>query len=292
MRSSVSSTSQRSTVLGAGNSIFAWSIVLCLLFVAMTVFSAAGVKVEANSSSASSPTNSYVASQQPTGPPENLWLEIDESTVNAAQRAAGPRTYRTLRLNRLGLASILAQAPLEFSKAAETKPVELDLPLADGSYQTFRVVESSIMAPELAARFPEIKTYRGYSIEDPSITTRFDWTPTGFHAIILGAKKTVLIEPYAQGNTEDYIAYFQTDVPVGSFACDVTTAEQEAAIAQAHTHSRKISPAVTSGTNLRTLSSRCSRHRGIYTDLWRRDGEWRIVRNYYHDELSERHLRA
>ncbi|MDQ3472736.1 MAG: M12 family metallo-peptidase [Acidobacteriota bacterium] len=108
------------------------------------------------------------------------------------------------------------------------------------------------MEPELANRFPEIKTYRGYSLDDPTLTTRFDWTPTGFHAIILGAKETVLVEPYAKGNTDYYVAYFQADVPVASYACEVTTEEQDAAIAQAHTHSRKISPAVITGANLRT----------------------------------------
>ena len=72
----------------------------------------------------------------------------------------------------------------------------------------------------LAARFPQIKTYAGHSISDPTITTRFDWTPTGFHAIILGPKETVLVEPYAQGNTEYYVAYFQSDVPAASYACE------------------------------------------------------------------------
>ena len=183
---------------------------------------------------------------------ENLWLEVDEKVIGLSRAAADARAYRTLKLNSIGLQTTLVETPLEFSQAEATRPVEMDLPLGDGSYQTFRVVESSIMEPELAARFPEIKTYRGQSVDDPTITTRFDWTPTGFHAIILGPKETVLIEPYAQGNTEYYVVYFQSDVPVGSYACEVTTAEQDAAIALAHTHSKRTSPAVTSGTNLRT----------------------------------------
>src|SRR6185503_16939430 len=183
---------------------------------------------------------------------QELWLEVDAQVPGLSKAAAAARAYRTLKLNQPELASRLAQAPLEFTKAVETKPVEISLPLGDGSYQSFRIIESSIMEPQLAARFPQIKTYRGYSVSDPTITTRFDWTPTGFHAIILGSKNTVLVEPYAPGNTEYYVAYNQADVPVGSYACEVTTAEQEAANAQAHTHSRLIAPAVTSGANLRT----------------------------------------
>ena len=183
---------------------------------------------------------------------ENLWLEVDEQVLGLSRAASDARAYRTLKLNQLELNSMLTQAPLEFSQAAATMPIEMTLPLGDGSYQIFRVVESSVMEPELAARFPEIKTYSGHSINDPTITTRFDWTPAGFHAIILGPKETVLVEPYAKGNTEYYVTYFQKDAPVASFACEVTTAEQEAAIAEAHTHSRKIPSALTSGTNLRT----------------------------------------
>lgn len=232
-------------------------ITVLALFSCLLVLAVAGLpdafKVSANRIPVRpSVTNPKAASHQ--GTPANPWQEVDEKTVNGnVKRAAGAKVYRTLKLNRATLATVLATAPLEFSEAAKTKPTALMLPLADGSYQTFRVVESPIMEPELAARFPEIKTYRGQGVEDPSATTRFDWTPTGLHGIIL-ANETTLLEPYVAGDTENYVAFFQRDVPVDSFECGVGEAEQEAAIAESKKleSSERIRPKVTSGANLRT----------------------------------------
>jgi hypothetical protein len=110
------------------------------------------------------------------------------------------------------------------------------------------------MEPSLAARFPEIKTYSGQGVDDPTATTRFDWTPQGFHALILSSKGTALIEPYDPETTENYVVYFQRDVPVSSFDCDVSEAEQENAIAESKKFlsSRGLRPEVTSDSNLRT----------------------------------------
>ena len=192
--------------------------------------------------------------KQTTGSADSVWTNVKESEIATnGQRAAGPKAYRTLTLGRAKLSAILAGAPLEFS-SKDVQPTLLRLPSADGTFQTFRVVESPIMEPSLAARFPEIKTYSGQGVDDPTATTRFDWTPQGFHALILSSKGTALIEPYDPETTENYVVYFQRDVPVSSFDCDVSEAEQENAIAESKKFlsSRGLRPEVTSDSNLRT----------------------------------------
>ena len=59
------------------------------------------------------------------------------------------------------------------------------------------------MEKSLADRYPELKTYRGQGIDDPTAITRFDWTPSGFHAIILSTRGTILIQPESRGDIEN-----------------------------------------------------------------------------------------
>ncbi|MFZ2420357.1 MAG: hypothetical protein WA029_04365, partial [Anaerolineae bacterium] len=115
----------------------------------------------------------------------DLWVDANEADLPAGgERLIVPQRYRTLTLDSDGLLTLLQSAPAEGSEAAGQGSVILTLPLPDGAWARFRLVESPIMAPELAARFPEIRTYAGQGVDDPTAVTRLDWTPLGFHAII------------------------------------------------------------------------------------------------------------
>ncbi|MDW8218487.1 MAG: M12 family metallo-peptidase [Acidobacteriota bacterium] len=105
---------------------------------------------------------------------------------------------RRFELDLDAMARLLSTAPLErsYSRAA-LSPVILEVPTPSGTMARFRVAVSPILEPELAARFPEIRTYVGQGVEDPTQTMRCDVTPQGFHAIVLGGTEgayTVLPE--------------------------------------------------------------------------------------------------
>ena len=142
----------------------------------------------------------------------DLWVDANEADLPAGgERLIVPQRYRTLTLDSDGLLALLQSAPAEGSEAAGQSSVILTLPLPDGAWARFRLVESPIMAPELAARFPEIRTYAGQGVDDPTAVTRLDWTPLGFHAIILSSTGTVYIDPYRRGDTRHYISYDTRD---------------------------------------------------------------------------------
>jgi hypothetical protein len=143
---------------------------------------------------------------------ENLWSNVDETQiVTTGQRYIIPQVYRTIKLDVVGMRNFLSEAPQEFSDESRTKSVTLFLPQPDGSLQRFSILESPVMAPELAARYPEIKTYLGKGIDDPSALVRLDLTPLGFHAMVLSPNGNIFVDPYSLGDVENYISYYTTD---------------------------------------------------------------------------------
>jgi len=178
--------------------------------------------------------------------PDGVW-RFAEETKSSVLPTAGPRSYRVVKANRTILEMVLRSAPTESDSLAKENPIVLALPTPDGKFSRFSVVESPILAPELAARFPEIKTYMGQGIDEPGATTRLDWMPTGFHAIVLSKNGTILIEPKNANDSENHIVYFQHDVAGASFKCDVAGGEQEATMAR-----NPNTPAVISGATRKT----------------------------------------
>lgn len=158
-----------------------------------------------------------------------VWRDIDPTALLAnpgGTRIIKPRRYRTVALDVVGLRTLLARAPMEFTAAARTGRIEVTLPKPDGTLARFLTEESPIMEPGLAAKFPAIKTYRAQGIDDPAATARFGITPYGFHAIVLSPAGAYYIDPFRRGDAINHISYFKTDYPRtvdDNFTCLVQT---------------------------------------------------------------------
>ena len=137
-------------------------------------------------------------------------------------RSAGGASAKTpaLKLRRLRGAMLdlgamrahAAGAPAERSSRALASPLTVSLPHPDGGYQRFTLIESSIMEPELAAKHPEIKTYKGQGIDDPSATLRMDVTPLGLHASVRSPRGGYYVDPYYKGDDSVYASYSRGDL--------------------------------------------------------------------------------
>jgi hypothetical protein len=183
-------------------------------------------------------------------PDKNMWRDLDGASRPQGKRLIVPAIYRAVRVDKTGLLQTLESAPMEFTREARENPVVIYLPMPDGTMARFRFEHSPIVEPGLAAKYPELnKTYRAQGIDDPTASARFDWLPSGFHAIVLAPSGTVLIDPYAEGNTTDYISYWKKDAAntTTGFQCDFVNS-QLPALPRNDIHA----PEVTSGTTLRT----------------------------------------
>jgi len=150
---------------------------------------------------------------------DNYWMDIEERNIflpQASEVAISVKQYRTLRLKQEALQDQLERAPMEFTPAASTQASTIRLPLPDGRTATFEVVESPVMAPELAAKYPELKAYAARGKSDPQLSARFDLSPYGFHAIMHTPHGLVMIEPYATKQSDYYLSYYVKELELAA----------------------------------------------------------------------------
>jgi hypothetical protein len=142
-----------------------------------------------------------------------LWNDVPAAALKdeSSARLIVPNKARTLRLDITSMKSLLANAPAEPVLGSSAEGLEISLPTPDGNFKRYKVWYSPIMAPELAAQYPEIRTYGGYEIGNGASLIRLDVTPKGFHAMTYGDGTSIFIDPYAVGNTQDYLAYYKRD---------------------------------------------------------------------------------
>ncbi len=131
---------------------------------------------------------------------------------NGHRAEVRPHHFRAFSLDRSAMKADLASAPSERATSSRQQPPEIALPAPGGEFVRFAIEESPVMEAGLAAKHPEIKTYSGRSIDDPSTTIRFDLTPLGFHASVRGAQGSWYIDPYYQNDQSLYVSYYRDDL--------------------------------------------------------------------------------
>ena len=147
-----------------------------------------------------------------TAPNSEHWSDISEADLNSQdERWIVPSKYRTLQLQFDLFSEYVRQAPLRNSVKAESESLVINIPLPDGSSQNFLISESPIMEAPLAEQYPGIKTFSGEGIDDPYARIYLDYTPSGFHAMILRPAGSVFIDPYYRGRTDIYTSYYKKD---------------------------------------------------------------------------------
>jgi hypothetical protein len=161
--------------------------------------------------------------------PDGVWRELPAPAPAADSDLWPVATYRVFEIDTGALSDILVQAPLEHTAAAGTAEILLTLPTRDGSYARFEILESPVLAGEVARSNPDIRSFVGRGVDDPASTARLVQTPAGFYAFIRTVEGMTFMEPYGLGNRRQSMLYGRRDLvepltlecPVGEEAADL-----------------------------------------------------------------------
>ena len=131
------------------------------------------------------------------------YWKTELKAINFNERIIPPVDYQAFVLNIQGLKA-------DLQSLINNGNLDIDFPVGKNQFESFKVYETSNMAPALALKYPSIKSYKGQSKKGSSI--RFDLSEKGLKAIInrLG-ENTILIEP-ANPLTNQYIIFRTKDI--------------------------------------------------------------------------------
>ncbi|NES31867.1 hypothetical protein GCE86_15885 [Micromonospora terminaliae] len=118
----------------------------------------------------------------------------------------------TYTLDRQSMKGLLDKAPPERNRSLRAPAQVVTLPAPNGTFQRFELVDSPVMEAGLAAAHPEITTYAGRGLDDPTATLRADLTPLGFHASVRSAAGNWYVDPYYHLDQSLYASYFVRDL--------------------------------------------------------------------------------
>jgi subtilisin-like proprotein convertase family protein len=152
---------------------------------------------------------------------KELWKKVSERELTSLEkmdRSSLPLEYQLYSLDVQLLKSKLINAPNDLS--GQFSNIILAFPNDNGGMSNFRIYDSPIMEESLADKFPDIKTYLGKGIDDPTATMRFSLTQFGLHVMTLsGANGTSYIDTYTS-DLKTYIVYNRTNLlRTKSFEC-------------------------------------------------------------------------
>ncbi len=160
-----------------------------------------------------------VSSSSAAPPADPAFRPLEGFKPQGDKIRVAPSRYSAVRVDLGSLRDRLADAPT----AGSGSGIDLEVPTPAGGTQRFAVTRSDVLAPELAAAHPEIATYTGRAVGDPTTTIALDVTPMGFHVAVRGpgGQRAWYVDPaYDRVGTTTHLAFYgsATTRPEEAFA--------------------------------------------------------------------------
>lgn len=124
-----------------------------------------------------------------------------------------PDKYILYNMDDETIRSLLWSAPSESDIDVSKSNTIISVAMPDATKELFRVVRYDMMEPELAAKFPEIGTFYGISVNNPLKSIRIDYTSQGFRAVINSmGEGRMYIDHYQRSDLNHRIVYYRKDL--------------------------------------------------------------------------------
>ncbi|MFT6337724.1 MAG: subtilisin-like proprotein convertase family protein, partial [Halioglobus sp.] len=143
------------------------------------------------------------------------WHQIEEESITSNRsdltREIVPKKYKTYTISMKSMRTKLEKSPDRFKNDGSASII-MDIPIADGTFEQFSMTRSDVFHPDLAARYPLIKSYTGNSLIDPTSILKLSISHKGINGMILSdSRPTVYIDRYAKEMDDIYIVYYKND---------------------------------------------------------------------------------
>jgi len=135
-----------------------------------------------------------------------------------------PDKYILYTFDDATMQALLWNAPAESDIDVSKSTTTIQVALPNATTESFSIVRYDMMEPELAAKFPEIKTFYGIAVNNPLKSIRIDYTLQGFRAVISSPEDgKIFIDHYQRNDKNTRIVYYKSDYKkVPSWGCGVT----------------------------------------------------------------------
>ncbi len=113
--------------------------------------------------------------------------------------------------------ALLVSAPQEqIGRNLREYGLRISIPTPTGELEECLVAESSVMASELQARFPQIRTFIVQSAARPEVTGRLEISQRGLTAMMRTSRGAWFIDPWQSMDAAHVVSYYLSDLPGGN----------------------------------------------------------------------------
>ncbi|MEW6999520.1 reprolysin-like metallopeptidase [Colwelliaceae bacterium BS250] len=137
-----------------------------------------------------------------------LWQDINNQSNTALNQNDNPDLNQT-ETRASKFTSVRLNHALLQDKLKQPNP-RISLPMPDGKIITIELTKVSILPASLAAKYPQISSFKGVQLDNNDHFGRFDYSEQGFHGLLNYKGKVVYIDPSTHEG-DQYISYFKQD---------------------------------------------------------------------------------